>query len=101
MEGNSKISEYETFGVQPSSAKAFLWEAVPHSIGGEVEISTNLLVVRISLTVVWTVLRSRRRGRGSERDGLLSANRRVCPGFAPSYGAYEERNPKIVRRIFF
>jgi hypothetical protein len=46
-------------------------------------------------------VRLRRRGRGSARDGLLSADRRVCPGFAPSYGAYEERNPKIERRIFF
>jgi hypothetical protein len=25
----------------------------------------------------------------------------VCPGFAPSYGAYEGRNPKIERMIFF
>jgi hypothetical protein len=46
-------------------------------------------------------VRLRRRGRGSACDGLLSANRRVCPGFARSYGAYEERNTKIERRIFF
>jgi hypothetical protein len=46
-------------------------------------------------------VRLRRCGRGSAREGLLSADRRVCPGFVPSHGAYEERNPKIERRVFF
>jgi hypothetical protein len=46
-------------------------------------------------------LRLKRRGRGNAHDGLLSANRRVCPGFAPSYGVYEERNPKNRKKDLF